>query len=82
MSAQEIIAELAKLDRKELAQVDAQLHALLEEPEVEKATAETKRIWEIAAEIGKSVPAKDWERVPKDGSINLDHYLYGHPKVR
>jgi hypothetical protein len=29
MSAQEIIAELSKLDRKELERVDAQLHELL-----------------------------------------------------
>jgi hypothetical protein len=31
MSAQEIIKELAKLDRDELAEVDVKLHELLEE---------------------------------------------------
>lgn len=32
-------------------------------------------------EIQKSVPSEVWEQLPKDGSINHDHYLYGSPKV-
>ncbi len=43
--------------------------------------AAAKPIWEIAREIGKSIPQKEWEKVPKDGSINVDHYLYGHTKT-
>lgn len=35
---------------------------------------------EIIAEIAAKVPAEEWERVPKDASVNLDHYLYGAPK--
>ena len=31
--------------------------------------------------IRESVPASAWDGVPKDGSINYKHYLYGHPKV-
>ncbi|MCY4474352.1 MAG: antitoxin family protein [Chloroflexi bacterium] len=31
--------------------------------------------------IRESVPESAWENVPKDGSINYKHYLYGHPKV-
>jgi hypothetical protein len=27
--------------------------------------------------IAKDVLAKDWESIPSDLSINLDHYLYG-----
>jgi hypothetical protein len=26
------------------------------------------------------VPAEAWEELPKDGSRNVDHYLYGAPK--
>lgn len=37
-------------------------------------------IWEVIEEIGASVPATEWEKVPTDGAANLDHYLYGHPK--
>jgi len=37
-------------------------------------------IWELAEEINKGLPADTWDNVPTDGSINLDHYLYGAPK--
>lgn len=38
-------------------------------------------IWEVIAEIGRSAPPEAWTKVPTDGAKNLDHYLYGHPKV-
>ena len=34
-------------------------------------------IWEVVDEINASLPAAD---VPTDGSMSLDHYLYGAPK--
>jgi hypothetical protein len=37
-------------------------------------------IWELVEEINAGLPADTWENVPTDGSINLDHYLYGAPK--
>jgi hypothetical protein len=37
-------------------------------------------IWEVVSEINAGLPADTWENVPTDGSINLDHYLYGAPK--
>ena len=37
-------------------------------------------IWEVVDKINASLPADTWENVPTDGSINLDHYLYGAPK--
>jgi hypothetical protein len=39
-----------------------------------------KPIWEVVDEINAGLPADTWENVPTDGSINLDHYLYGAPK--
>ena len=36
--------------------------------------------WKEVLEIGASVPMEEWEKVPTDLSINLDHYLYGAPK--
>lgn len=39
-----------------------------------------KPIWEVVDEINAGLPADTWESVPTDGSINLDHYLYGAPK--
>lgn len=37
-------------------------------------------IWEVIAEISSQVPDEVWEKVPSDGSLNVDHYLYGAPK--
>ena len=31
-------------------------------------------------ELRKIVPEEAWAEVPKDSSINVDHYLYGSPK--
>lgn len=39
-------------------------------------------ILEIASAATKEVPEAEWERVPDDLSINLDHYLYGSKKTR
>ncbi len=41
---------------------------------------ERRTIWEIVEEVNARLPADTWENVPTDGSINLDHYLYGAPK--
>jgi Arc/MetJ-type ribon-helix-helix transcriptional regulator len=39
-----------------------------------------KPIWEVAADIRKSIPAEEWAKLPKDGAEQLDHYIYGSPK--
>lgn len=36
---------------------------------------------ERVKEIQAQVPTEEWEKLPHDGSINHDHYLYGSPKV-
>ncbi len=38
-------------------------------------------IWEIVAAIGRSIPEEELAKIPADSSINLDHYLYGAPKI-
>jgi hypothetical protein len=35
----------------------------------------------LVEEIQAQVPPEEWDRLPHDGSINHDHYLYGSPKV-
>ncbi len=42
--------------------------------------AARRSIWEIVEEVNAGLPADTWDAVPTDGSINLDHYLYGAPK--
>ena len=46
-----------------------------------QSARDTRPIWEIIAEIGRSVPEEEWARIPADSSINHDHYLYGAPKI-
>ena len=46
----------------------------------ERTEVERRPIWEVVDEINAGLPADTWENVPTDGSINLDHYLYGAPK--
>ncbi len=41
---------------------------------------DSRPIWEVAKEISESVQLEEWEKLPSDGSINHDHYLYGAPK--
>jgi len=38
-------------------------------------------ILEIASAATKEVPEEEWDRVPNDLSINVDHYLYGSKKT-
>ena len=38
-------------------------------------------ILETIKKIRESVPDSAWDNVPRDGSINYKHYLYGWPKV-
>jgi hypothetical protein len=37
-------------------------------------------LFDLAREITRDIPEEEWAKVPKDLSINLDHYLYGHRK--
>ena len=47
-------------------------------PKVNKRPALT--LLEIAEKFRRSIPPEEWDRIPRDGSINYKHYLYGHPK--
>ncbi len=38
-------------------------------------------ILEIASAATKEVPEDEWDRVPNDLSVNVDHYLYGSKKT-
>ena len=86
MSVAEIKAEIQKLTPQEQEELRDALEVVVSGRPKEPRTRgdfdpAAKPIWKIAEEIGRSVPPNDWEKVPKDGSINLDHYLYGHRKT-
>jgi hypothetical protein len=75
MSASEIIAELPKLDRRELELVNASVEALLQ-PAPEQPTPRQTPIGQVLLEFAGRA-----EGLPPDYSANLDHYLYAVPKA-
>ena len=44
-------------------------------------TEDRESLGEIFLRLGKQVPDEEWAKIPTDFSINVDHYLYGAPKV-
>ena len=46
-----------------------------------RPAAPTPSLDKTFAAITQEVPDEEWERVPKDLAMNLDHYLYGTSKV-
>jgi len=45
------------------------------------AARDVPPIWETIVNIGQAVPKEEWARIPTDLARNVDHYLYGSPKV-
>ncbi len=41
---------------------------------------ERKPISEAIQEIFSDITEEEWEKLPKDGAAELDHYIYGTPK--
>ncbi len=39
-------------------------------------------ILDIVSRVSKTVPDSEWAKLPSDLAKNLDHYLYGHKKVK
>ena len=71
MSLQEIITELTKLSREELAQVDLKLHELLEETRRTDGQSWGQALMEVAGTV---------EDLPADYAENHDHYWHGRPR--
>ena len=71
MSPQEIITELTKLSREELAQVDRKLHELLEDKLRTGGQSWGQALLEIAGTV---------EGLPSDYAENHNHYLHGRPR--
>jgi hypothetical protein len=46
----------------------------------ETGSQERWPIWEGAIEAGKRFPAEERDQLPRDGSVNVDQYVYGLPR--
>jgi len=69
MSTQEIIAELPKLNRRELEEVNLKLSELLSAPAASRVGG--RRLKQFAGAV---------RGLPSDMALNHDHYLHGRPK--
>jgi len=56
------------------------LDSLAMDASSEGTDVDRRSIWELVNTINARLPGDTWENVPTDGSINLDHYLYGASK--
>ncbi len=45
-----------------------------------KQEAKNETLWDMIKDLVEQVPKEAWDELPTDGSINVDHYLYGHKK--
>lgn len=79
---EEFIEKLRTLPPERQQEALEYLTALMSKanPEPPSSDKRKRTIWEVAQDINAKLPQDTWDSVPTDGSINLDHYLYGAPK--
>jgi len=50
-------------------------------PAAPKRPKKLKRtFWDDLGDIGKRIPAEEWDKLPRDLSKNFDHYAHGSPR--
>lgn len=65
-------------ERVKVLPIEKQKEILDQIESIEKETAPT--IWQKIRARSEKIPDEVWEEMPKDGSEQHDHYLYGVPK--
>ncbi len=75
-SLESVLDEARKLPPEERRELAEKLLAENEPP----PPAEGKPIWDRIEERIAQAPPETWEDAPPDGSLNIDHYLYGVPR--
>lgn len=77
---QELIEKVRTLPLEKQKKVLSYAEELRQQNGGEDSRVEDLTIWEMVKDVILEVPAEAWEELPKDGSRNVDHYLYGDPK--
>ena len=79
---QVIVDKLEKLPAEKQRKVLDFVQQLETLPDAESGqpVPQAKSMWAVIEEITSQVPPEAWAELPTDGSINVDHYLYGAPK--
>jgi len=65
-------------ERVKILPIEKQKEILDQIESIEKETPLT--IWQKIRARSENIPDEVWEEMPKDGSEQHDHYLYGTPK--
>jgi hypothetical protein len=76
----ELIEKVRTLPLEKQKKVLSYAEELRQQNGGEGSRVEDLTIWEMVKDVILEVPAEAWEELPKDGSRNVDHYLYGAPK--
>jgi hypothetical protein len=77
---QAILEKLQSLPDKRQEEVLALVEAMLKENHEARPRENVRPIWEIITELSAQVPMEEWEKLPRDGAEQHEHYLYGSPK--
>lgn len=57
------------------------LKAKIKDQETKTTESDLPEFLDFIDEITKEVPLTEWKKLPSDLSKNIDHYLYGIPKI-
>jgi hypothetical protein len=76
----QLIDKVRALARDKQQEALRLLDTLATSPSSEATGVDRRPIWEVVDEVNAGLPADTWENVPTNGSIDLNHYLYGAPK--
>lgn len=77
--AQTIFEKVSALPQSKQAEVLEFVERLSAQDE-RSVPSHERPIWEVIREISSTVPEEEWAKLPADGSLNVNHYLYGAPK--
>ncbi len=76
-SLESVLEDARKLPPEEQREL---VEKLLAENKQTSTADEGKPIWDKIEERSAQAPSETWEDAPPDGSLNVDHYLYGAPR--
>jgi hypothetical protein len=77
---QAILKKLQALPDRKQQEVLALVEALLDNERLAPLESTLRPISEIFEELSSQIPLEEWAELPRDGSEQHDHYLYGSPK--
>jgi hypothetical protein len=76
-SLESVLKEARKLPPEERREL---VERLLAESKQPPAASGERALWDKIEERTAQAPPETWEDAPPDGSLNVDHYLYGAPR--